>query len=202
MPPIIELEEIRRNQILSAAIEAIAETGQAKVTMAGICEQASLSKGGVAHYFSSKRELFTAAFETYFESIFKRSKEILTLHEDPVEQILSFTWLLDPNSPEVAHGYPVLIDFMALAAHDEIYSRIYQRWVRRWLDLVVGVLERGQSKGCFLQCDPESAARTISAVYQGFALRWYLTPELYPNQWAAATLEETLKALLVSFDYQ
>ena len=50
MPPIPELEAIRKSQILRAAMETIAANGCANVTMADICSAAGLSKGGLAHY--------------------------------------------------------------------------------------------------------------------------------------------------------
>ena len=200
MPPIAELEEIRRNQILAAALSSIAANGHAKVTMAQICEQANMSKGGVAHYFSSKQELFIAAFEAFFARIFDQSQAIMDQHLDPEDKILSFQWLLDPENPDSTLGYPVLIDFMSLAAHDEDYRHMFSRWVRNWLDLLVDALTLGQSQGRFQRCDSESAARAISAIYQGFVLRWYLAPEIYPNQWTVAELVKTVRTVLKSYD--
>lgn len=197
MPPIAELEEIRRSQILAAAVAAIAETGHAEVTMADICDRANLSKGGVAHYYASKRELFTAAFQSHFERLFEKCRETIGRFDDPADQILSFFWFLDPEDTDVSMGYPLLIDFMSLAAHDEAYRRIYLQWVGIWLDLVIDVLKRGQSSGRFLKCCPETAAGAISAIYQGFALRWYLTPERYPGPQTVDSLKRTLRALLV-----
>lgn len=197
---IIELEEIRRQQILSAAVKAIAASGQNNVTMSDICDQANLSKGGVAHYYPSKQHLFTAAFEAFFERIFRQAQEIMARHHDPTDKILSFVWLVDSDNPDVAMGYPILLDFMSMAAHDAGYRQLHHRWVNAWLALLSGIVEQGQAQGRFLNTEPEAAARAISAVYQGFSLRWYLTPELYPEQWTVETLKQTLKVLLASFD--
>ena len=200
MPPIAELEEIRRNQILTAALSAIAVNGHAKVTMAKICEQAKLSKGGVAHYFSSKQKLLIVAFESFFDRIFDQSRDIMDRQPDPEDKILSFTWLVNPHHPDFGKGYPILVDFMSLAAHDNAYRRIYKRWVSRWIEQVMDALQQGRMQGRFLKCDPKAAARTISAIYQGFILRWYLAPGHYPEQWTVAALSETLRTLMKSYD--
>jgi len=72
MPPIPELEAIRKSQILQAALNTIAANGCANVTMADICKSAGLSKGGLAHYYKSKRDLFLAAFKAFFQQIYAK----------------------------------------------------------------------------------------------------------------------------------
>ncbi|MFE7630754.1 TetR/AcrR family transcriptional regulator [Kocuria sp. NPDC057446] len=49
----------RRAQILACAIEAIAETGYGRASLAEIARRAGVSKGVVSYYFTSKDELLT-----------------------------------------------------------------------------------------------------------------------------------------------
>ena len=56
-------EEVRRKQILDAALHAFAEDGYDKVSMARIATDAGLTKGGVYFHFSSKEELFSEMVE-------------------------------------------------------------------------------------------------------------------------------------------
>lgn len=199
MPPIPELEAIRKSQILQAALKTIAENGCANVTMADICLAAGLSKGGLAHYYKSKRELFLAAFREFFKQVFQRSRETMADFEDPLDKILSFDWLYNVEDPDAYLGYPVLFDFMSIAVHDDAYKKIFHEWVENWLSLLREAIEQGNGSGRFEGIDPEAAARGVSAIYQGIATRWFLAPELHSAAWAVDTARRAIIGLLDSY---
>ena len=199
MPPIPELDAIRKSQILQAALKTIAANGCANVTMADICKAAGLSKGGLAHYYRSKRDLFLAAFREYFQQVFQRSRETMATCEDPLDKLLSFDWLYDREDPDARLGYPVLFDFMSIAVHDEAYKKLFHEWVENWLSLLKAAIVQGQTRGRFKHIEPEAAARGISAIYQGVATRWFLAPELHSTQWAVDTARRSIVGLLNSY---
>ena len=163
------LEAIRKNQILDAALRIIGERGAPNVTMDDIASAAEMSKGGVAHYFSSKDALFLDAVKMFYDRIFERGKETRDQFNDPLEKLLSFTWLYNWEDPEMMMGYRLLFDFQALAAHDDRYSRLYHEWVENWIRLLKDAIEEGAESGLFLVKDADSAARTVSAIYHGIA---------------------------------
>ena len=202
MPPIPELEAIRKSQILQAALKTIAENGLASVTMADICRAAGLSKGGLAHYYKSKRGLFRAAFAQFSQQLFQRSADTMAQYNDPLDKILSFEWLYDKNDPFILTGYPVLFDFLALTVHDSAYQAIFHEWVGSWLSLLTAVIEEGNASGRFNISEPEAAAKGISAIYQGIATRLFLAPDLHSHQWALDTLRRTVVALLDSYQQE
>ena len=141
MPPIPELEAIRKAQIIEAGLHTIAQRGCANVTMDDICSAAGLSKGGLAHYYRSKNELFKAVFEAFFDRIFQRSRETMARFDDPLDQVLSFDWLYDADDPDMEIGYPLLFDFMAVSVHDGEYQEIFYSWIDNWVSLLSGALE-------------------------------------------------------------
>ena len=196
MPAIPELEAIRKAQILEAALQTIAASGHANVTMDVICKSAGLSKGGLAHYFKSKNDLFKAAFKTFFDRIFQRSQKTMNAVEDPLEQLLSFDWLFNLDDPDLNIGYPLLFDVMSLAAHDDDYRRIFHDWIDNWVVLLEGALRKGVAKGLFKKLNPEATARTISAIYQGTATRWYLDPKSHTTEWALMSFRQAIAGLM------
>ena len=202
MPPIPELEAIRKAQILEAAMGAIAQSGSARVTMADICRAAGLSKGGLAHYYKSKQALFKEVFTEFFKQIFERGRDTMVQFEDPLEKLLSFVWLYNREDPDAAIGYPILFDFMSSAVHDTEYQEIFNQWVKNWLALLKEAVLLGQSRGLFKGIDADAAARAISAIYQGIATRWYLAPSLHSSEWAKRTLKRAVTALLASYENQ
>lgn len=198
MPPIIELETIRKAQILEAALLTIAENGCANVTMADICKAAGLSKGGLAHYYHSKKDLFYAAFREFFERIFERGRETMAKWDDPLDKILSYDWLYDREDPAII-GYPLLFDFLSMALHDEKYQQMYHEWVNNWVILVGDALQQGIESGAFPDLDTKKTARIISSIYNGIATRWYMDPEAHSSEWAVDAFKRTITGLLGTY---
>jgi AcrR family transcriptional regulator len=196
MPPIPELEAIRKAQILEAGLKTIAERGCANVTMDDICRAAGLSKGGLAHYYRSKNALFKSVFEEFFDRIFQRGRDTMARFADPLDQVLSFDWLYDVDNPDMAIGYPLLLDFMAISVHDAEYREIFHNWVGNWVTLLSAALAEGIQRGQFKNMDPEGTARTISAIYQGVAVRWYLDPKAHSTAWATTSFQNAIRRLL------
>ncbi|MFH1984192.1 MAG: TetR/AcrR family transcriptional regulator [Pseudomonadota bacterium] len=196
MPPIPELEAIRKAQIIDAGMRTIAERGCANVTMDDVCRAAGMSKGGLAHYYRSKNELFKSVFQEFFERIFQRGRDTMGQLEDPLDRILSFDWLYDLENPDMGIGYPLLFDFMAIAVHDDDYREIFHGWIDGWVALLREALREGLDRGLFTDLDPESTARTISAIYQGIATRWFLDPACHTTPWAVASFRKAIMGLL------
>lgn len=199
MPPIPELEEIRKKQILDAALLTISRNGYAKATMADIAKAAGLSKGGLAHYFKSKNDLFKSAFKEFFNRIFTRVRAESDEIADPMEKLLGFENLFDLSEPDVGLGYPLLFDCMSVAVRDPEYGALFSQWIDNWVVLLANALRSGQEKGIFTGFEPEPLARTISAIYQGIATRWFLAPKAHSREWAINSFRQSIKSLMAPY---
>ncbi|HSV97603.1 MAG TPA: TetR/AcrR family transcriptional regulator [Spirochaetota bacterium] len=191
-----DLEEIRREQIIAAALRKIAEVGIYTVTLEEIAKEAGFSKGGIAHYFSTKETLCKEAFKSFFEGIFKRSRDTMGMYGDPREKILSFGWLYDRTDPDVNMGYQLLFDFTSMSVRDEECRKIYHDWVDNWIVLLKEAISDGVKQGIFRDMDAEFMARSISAIYHGIAMRWYLDRSSHPAEWAVKAFTESITRLL------
>ncbi len=200
MPPNADLEALRKAQIIDAALRTIAERGCANVTMDDICKAAGLSKGGLAHYYRSKDDLFKAAFQEFFQRIFLRGEQTMAAFDDPLDKVLSFEWLYNFEDPDVETGYPILYDFMSIAVHDQGYREIFSDWINSWVRLLQSAIELGQTQGRFQNVQSEPAARAISAIYQGMATRWYLARKEHPTAWAVDSVKRAIVGLLGTFE--
>lgn len=190
------LETIRKNQILDAALRIIGERGAHNVTMDDIASAAEMSKGGVAHYFSSKDILFLDAVKVFYDRIFDRGKETRDQFDDPLEKLLSFTWLYNWEDPDLMMGYRLLFDFQALAAHDDRYNRLYHEWVENWIRLLKDAIEEGVKGGMFFVKDADAAARTVSAIYHGIANRWFISRDSHTTKWALDSCRRAITLFL------
>jgi AcrR family transcriptional regulator len=197
MASIPELEVIRRNQILEAAIGVMSKNGSAHVTMADIAEAAGLSKGGLAHYFKSKDELFKESFRYYYGVIFQFFKQAMDGCDGPIDKLLGFGLpLFNREIPQVNMAYKILYDLVTLSAHDEDYRALFCEWIDEWLTLKKAALDEGIRCGFFREHDSLSLAMTISSIFQGITTRWYFYPERHTREWAEQAFEEAIRNLL------
>ncbi len=194
----ITLGDIRKPQILNAALTTIAKSGFQNVTLDKFAKAAGLSKGGLVHYFPTKVSLIEQAVVMFYERIFQRGREARDVHEDSLEKVLSFTWLYDREDPDLAVGYRLLFDFMALASQGEDFRKLFHDWVENWIVLLAEPIQEGVELGLFKVTDVESAARVVSAIYQGIATRWYLDRDTHSSEWAVDSLRHTVTLLLIS----
>ncbi len=191
------LEEIRRNQIVEAALKVVAREGYYNLNMEKVAKEAKMSKGGIAHYFKSKKELFRCVFIKFFENIFDRSNQVLANISDPIEKLLSFVWLYNGDDPDVFKGYPILFDFMSIASRDEDFREIFQSWIESWIKLLIEILKEAQDLEILSpDLKREEMARVISALYQGVGERWYLDRENHSTNWAITQVRNAIYGFL------
>ena len=58
-----ESAEARKEALILATLELVAENGVRGATVRGIAQRADVTQGLIRHYFSSKEELIIAAYE-------------------------------------------------------------------------------------------------------------------------------------------
>ncbi len=192
------LESIRRPQIIDAALKSIAESGFQNVTLDDVAKAAGLSKGGLVYYFPTKDSLIKQAVVEFYNQIFERGRETRDRLSDPLEQVLSFTWIYDLQDPDVRVGYRLLFDFMALASQDDDYRRLFHDWFENWIALLEAPILEGIRAGSFKVKDVPGTARTVSAIYQGIATRWYLDRETHSTEWAVKSVRRAVTLLLTT----
>jgi AcrR family transcriptional regulator len=66
-----ESEETRRNDLIAATLDAIAESGLKGATVREIAERAGVTPGLIRHYFTSKEMMFQAAYRAVMMTMFE-----------------------------------------------------------------------------------------------------------------------------------
>lgn len=59
----------RREQMIQAAVDTVAEHGVNAATLARIAERIGIAKGGIIYHFSSKEELLNASLDSVFDRL-------------------------------------------------------------------------------------------------------------------------------------
>jgi TetR/AcrR family transcriptional repressor of bet genes len=81
------IKEMRRDELMDAAIEAIGEHGIVNATVAIIAGKAGMSAGLVNHYFDSKQELLALTLRSLSNLFRKDILDILPDKATPVERL-------------------------------------------------------------------------------------------------------------------
>ncbi len=86
-----EGEEVRRDAMIAAALELIAEGGIAAATVRAIAEKAGVTPGLIRHYFKAKEDLTRAAYQTLMERMTQASALVLdTAPAEPAARLAAF----------------------------------------------------------------------------------------------------------------
>jgi len=110
---LLELEPLRRNAILNAALKEFATKGYSEASTNVIAKEAGISKGLMFHYVSSKENLFFLVYD-YFTDIMDR--EYVALMDFSVKDIferLRQSYLLQL---ELVKKYPWIFELNKLSA--------------------------------------------------------------------------------------
>ncbi|TXH97566.1 MAG: TetR family transcriptional regulator [Pseudorhodobacter sp.] len=86
-----ESEEARRDALIVAAMDLVAEGGPQAATVRAIADRAGVTPGLIRHYFSSKEELTRAAYRRLMAWLTRDSASVLLAHDlGPKAQLAAF----------------------------------------------------------------------------------------------------------------
>jgi AcrR family transcriptional regulator len=195
MSPRPDVSEERKNQILEAAIAVFARLGFQQTRMDDIASQAGLSKGTLYLYYKSKDAVIGALLKYFFTQEFRRLQSFLEAeNQEPVaEQIMLLTRQLAAAMKWMERLMPIAFEFYALAGRDSEVRKFLQEYFKNFRTELARLIQRGIERGEFHTVDAEATAITLTAIYEGTALLYFLDPGML--SWAEQ-LETSVRSLL------
>ena len=86
-----EAEDIRRDALITAALDLVAEGGPQAATVRAIADRAGVTPGLIRHYFASKEDLTRAAFRRLMERMIDDTASVLdTAPRCPISRLAAF----------------------------------------------------------------------------------------------------------------
>lgn len=163
----------RRETIVQAAFEVIAERGYRGSSLGAVAERVGLTQQGVTHYFPSKEQLLLAVLERRDQwdlMGFSRSEDASALGAAHLQQLVEY----NATRPSSVRAYTVLAadsvteDHPARQFFQERYTRV-RAWVADLMERQEGELPAGLTA--------EQLAPIVIAVLDGLQLQWLLDPD-------------------------
>lgn len=195
MSPRPDVSEERKNQILEAAIAVFARLGFQQTRMDDIAGQAGLSKGALYLYYKSKDAIIGALLKYFFTQELKHLQDfVVTERLEPVtEQIMLLTRKMVEAMEWMGRLMPIAFEFYALAGRDKDVRQFLNEYYLTYRGDLARLIERGVARGEFRSIDVNAFAITLTALYEGIALLYFIDP--HGLQWDVQ-IEMSVQTLL------
>jgi len=165
--------EQRKREIIEAARLCFLRSGFHQTTTDEICHEASITPGGLYHYFGSKEEIISAVIEDAAHTTVQNLRTTAEASGDvrtAVQALASlfFQWIRDPHLDNVTR---LDMEIWAETLRNEKLAEITRgsRALRRqWLEsLIRGAIEEGVYTK---EVDPRGLANLIMSIFDGLRL--------------------------------
>jgi AcrR family transcriptional regulator len=179
-----EAGEIRREQMLRAAIEVIVERGYAETRIADVAERTGTSPALVIYYFKTRDQLLTEAIrfseDSWYAENVRRMAEIPTA-AGRLNELIAMVCLPDTD-PEPRSFWLLWLDLWALSPRNPGVAAVRQKSDERWRETIRSIVLAGQEAGEFASVDVDDFAITLSALLDGLAVQIALEDPQVPPQ--------------------
>ena len=160
----------RREVLVRAAIDVIAEKGLGGTRVADIGERAGMSAGHVLYYFDGKSHIFTRAWRTVEEDLRAEVREAFESRPAARDR---WDWLVRQAAP-TGPGDPRILLWMEgweRAPRDPEVAALLLELEQRWIGMMIELVEYGRSTGEFTVVDAGDFAIRFSALMDGLTLQ-------------------------------
>jgi AcrR family transcriptional regulator len=169
-----KLSEVRKVQILEAAVHVIGERGFCDTRIADIAARAGTSSALVIYYFESKDRLLAEALSYSEERFFDataRELEAIDNAKDRMIRLIELSCSQSPADRDWLEEWLVWVDLWALSARDPVVAKDREAMERRWRDTIAGIVRLGQQRKEFAPVDPDDFALRLGALIDGLAVQ-------------------------------
>lgn len=166
------IEAARRQQIIEATIQTVAQAGYLQTSLAEIARAIGVSKGVISYHFANKDDLIVQVIKT----LRARSSAYLQAQVDAQTSAAgklracieaSFTFA-QANRDHMVALIELLVSFGSPAKRQRLYAGGYGLG-RRYLEVI---LERGQQMGEFREFSTTTVAALILSSIDGAIMQW------------------------------
>jgi AcrR family transcriptional regulator len=165
--------DLRRGQMLRAALEVISERGYPDTRIADVAERIGISPALVIYYFKTKDQLLTEAIRYSEDNWYadgQRRMASLPTAAARLAEIVAMSCLPEAD-PEPRSSWLLWLDLWAQAARNPELAGVRQKADERWRELIKSLVLAGQEVGEFRAVDVVDFAICLSALLDGFAIQ-------------------------------
>ncbi len=172
--------EVRRDEILRAAVEEIRERGFANTRAADVAANLGVSTALLFYHFGTLDCLLSEAFDYAAEHDLAQLRQAADAEGSAADRLRAVLRLYAPAGR--APGWTIWIDAWAAALRVPELQKASRRLDLQWRRTVARVITDGTKAGEFRCDDPVGAAWRITALLDGLAIQSTVHPRAITRQ--------------------
>jgi len=178
--------DLRRDEILGAAVDVVSRNGLARTRVSDVADELGVSTALLFYHFETKERLLSETFAAAAERDLARLDRVVGTRACATDRLRSVLRLYAPAGK--APGWTLDIDAWAEALRTPELRDASRKVNRRWRTAIVAVIADGVGTGEFTCSDPVAAAERIGAMLDGLAVATQVRrsmPRTRAARWAA-----------------
>jgi AcrR family transcriptional regulator len=185
MSPRPKITDVRREEIVRAALEVISQRGFHETRVADIAERAGTSAPAVLYHFRSKGEILDAVVSLAEDRFYDAVEATLAEEGGPIERLVRFleSAARDDDGEATVAMWRVWLEIWTRALRESHTARTRQLLDRRWRGVLTETIAEGVATGAFSPAtDAATAALTLASLMDGLAVQFALDdPDVGPE---------------------
>jgi AcrR family transcriptional regulator len=160
----LEEREMRKQRILTGALDVFKSKGLEGATMDEIANQSGFGKATLYYYFKSKEDVFSAILEDGWISIWESLEPIIADQKSPRQAFVNLLIKI----AEIAQERPGLFEFLFNAPKAiKLEKQPWKEYQHRLYGVIQGLLEDGVKAGEFPKINPELMFKALGGLFMG-----------------------------------
>ena len=165
--------EVRREQMIRAALDVIQERGFPETRIADVAQRAGVSPALVIYYFGTKDSLLTEAMRHSEDVFYERGARRMAAAANAMDRLAEIVALscLPSDEEEDGDSWTLWLDLWAQAARNPAVARVREEFDEHWRETLRAIVREGQASGEFAGVDADEFAVGFSALLDGLAIQ-------------------------------
>jgi AcrR family transcriptional regulator len=198
LSPKPDVTEQRRHQILDAATKVFTRKGIDKTRMDDIVDETGLSKGALYWYFKGKDDIVISILDRIFQRELGELEAMDLDQETALGCIWEYTGHVIDDLVVMLKLMPIAYEFFSLATRSKVVQKALTNYFRRYMDVLVPIVEFGIERGEFRPVDPNDIAIAAGAIFEGTILLWVYDRNLVdPERHIRSGIQLLMEGVLV-----
>mgnify|MGYP003741993059 FL=1 len=167
----LELQDRRKEQIMSAALSVVVSKGYDQSRMDDIVEKSQLSKGAIYWYYKSKEEVYLSLVDYWFVQYSSGVVDTLKQQESASDQLKALFDFFIEQFDKNPTTFKLLVEFWRLAGLNPDFNAKLQQIYSDFLEYIIEIIKVGVANGEFKNVEPRITALSILINIEG--INWF-----------------------------
>lgn len=145
-----ESADQRKTDLIDATLQVIKKSGMHAATVRTIAEEANVTQGLIRHYFNTKEDLISSAYEAHLSAMTEKARDAVSAeNRSAIARLAAFitTSITSPVAGPDPLG--VWAGFLPLIRHEKTFLEVHRRANENFRDYLYKLIEQAMiEEGC------------------------------------------------------